>query len=481
MTGATHSIRFGTPTARLLMATAVLASGMAFLDSTVVTVALPAIEADLGGGLATLQWVLDSYLLTLGSLVLVGGSLGDLLGLRRVFGWGVVGFLVASVLCGLAPTAETLIVARAVQGVAAALLVPGSLALLSSLFVEDQRGRAIGLWSGLAGITTAVGPVAGGLLVGLGASGWRLIFLLNVPLAIAVLVMLPKVPSVPGTRGTGPLLKQVDVLGGVLTAAGLALLIGPLIELEVLGVARTAVLMTVGVATLTVFWWLQEGRQRSGEPPPMMPPRLWRIRSFAVANVVTFVVYGALNAGLFLLTLALQIGLGWSAVAAGMAGLPITLTLVALSARVGRALPRVGSRVLLTAGCTLMAVGLAGLATIGVGLVYWTGALPWILVFAGGLVLVVAPITTTALGDIPVASSGVGSGVNNAVARIAGLVAIAVIPVMAGLSGLESNSGAAVLPGYRRATLICAGLCLVGAAISWWGFDRRTGREVVAA
>lgn len=478
--GAIHSVRFGAAPAGIVMATTILASGMAFLDSTVVTVALPAIEADLGGGLATLQWVLDAYLLTLGSLVLVGGSLGDLLGLRRVFGWGVVGFLIASILCGVAPSAETLIAARALQGVAAALLVPGSLALLSSLFVEEQRGRAIGLWSGLAGITTAVGPVAGGLLVGLGPSGWRWIFLLNVPLAIVVLVLLPRVPSVPGTRTAGPLLRQVDVLGGVLTTVGLALLIGPLIELEVLGAARTVTIMAVGAATLLAFWWLQERRQRRGKPPPMMPPRLWRIRSFAVANIVTFVVYGALNAGLFLLTLALQIGLGWSPVAAGLAGLPITLTLVAFSARVGRVLPRLGSRILLTAGCALMGVGLAGLATLGVGLVYWTGALPWILVFAAGLVLVVAPITTTALGDIPVVSSGVGSGVNNAVARIAGLVAIAVIPVAAGLSGLEAGSGASVLPGYRRATLMCAGLCLVGAAISWWGFDRRTGKDVVA-
>lgn len=471
-----RSVSFGTATGRAVLLVTILASGMAFLDGTVVTVALPSIETDLGGGFATLQWVLDAYLLTLGSLVLVGGALADLLGIRRVFAWGVGGFLVASLLCGLAPTAEALIAARALQGVAAALMVPGSLALISSLFVADQRGRAIGLWSGLAGITTAIGPFAGGLLLATGSGGWRFIFLLNVPAAIAVLILLAKVPSVPGSRTDAPLTRQVDVLGAVLTTVGFALVVGPLIEIDSVGMAAGGALMLVGAVILVLFWFVERRRQATQSPPPMLPPELWRIRSFTTANIVTFVVYGALNANLLLLTVALQIGLGWTALAAGMAGLPITIMLALFSARVGRALPRVGSRVLLTSGALIMALGLVWLGQLGDGATYWRNILPPILVFSCGLVLLVAPITTTALGDIPVASSGVGSGVNNAVARIAGLVAIAVVPVLAGVTSLDPSAGSSVLPGFHRATLISAGLCLAGAAVSWFGFDSRTGK-----
>lgn len=473
---AARSVSFGTSTGRAVLWVTILASGMAFLDGTVVTVALPTIEADLGGGFATLQWVLDAYLLTLGSLVLVGGGLGDLLGIRRVFVWGVVGFLVASALCAVAPTAVALVAARALQGIAAALLVPGSLALISSLFVTDQRGRAIGLWSGLAGISTAVGPFAGGLLLAVGDYGWRFIFLLNVPAAIAVLVLVRLVPSVPGTRTSAPLTRQLDLLGAALTVVGLGLLVAPLIEIESLGPARAVPLMALGSVVLAGFWMLERRRQQQQSPPPMLPPPLWRIRSFTVANIVTFVVYGALNAALLLMTVALQIGLGWTPLAAGVSALPITLMLAAFSARVGRLLPRWGARPLLTAGCALMAAGLGWLSLLPADGTYWRSVLPPLLVFAGGLVLVVAPITTTALGDIPVASSGVGSGVNNAVARIAGLIAIAVIPVVGGLAGVDPTAGSAVLPGYRHATLICAGLCAAGAAISWWGFTRSTGK-----
>lgn len=472
-----RSVEFGSSTGRLILLTTILASGMAFLDGTVVNVALPHIGEDLGGGFATLQWVLDAYLLTLGSLVLVGGGLADLLGIRRVFAWGVAGFLLASLLCGVAPTAETLVAARALQGVGAALLVPGSLALISSLFVADQRGRAIGLWSGLAGITTAIGPFAGGLLVDSAPWGWRLVFLLNIPLGVAVLVLLPRIPTVPGSRTADPLSTQIDILGAGLTVMGLALLVGPLIEVSRLGALPTAALMATGAGVLAFFWRVEKRRQVNQRPAPMLPPPLWRIRSFSVANLVTFVVYGALGATLLLLTVALQIGLGWSALAAGLAGIPITIMLALFSSRVGALLPRVGARPLLTAGCLLMAGGMTGLSLVAPGATYWVDVFPWILVFACGLVLLVAPITTTALGDIPVESSGVGSGVNNAVARVAGLVAVAVIPVVAGLSTLDATSGSAVMPGYKRATLICAGLCLVGAATSWWGFDRETGKD----
>lgn len=471
-----RSVEFGSRAGRIVLLTTILASGMAFLDGTVVTVALPRIEEDLGGGFATLQWVLDAYLLTLGSLVLVGGGLGDLLGIRRVFRWGVIGFMLSSFLCGIAPNVELLVAARALQGVGAALMVPASLALISSLFVADQRGRAIGLWSGLAGITTAVGPVAGGLLVDSAPGGWRFVFLLNIPLAVAVVLLLRWVPAVPGSRTDAPLTAQIDILGAALTVVGLALLVGPLIEIQRLGPVPTILLMLVGAGCLALFWRTETQRQQTLRPPPMMPPLLWRIRSFAVANTVTFVVYGALNAALLLLTVALQIGLGWSALAAGVAGLPITVMLALFSSRVGSLLPRWGARPLLSAGCILMACGLFALGWIGPGATYWLNVFPAITLFASGLVLLVAPITTTALGDIPVESSGVGSGVNNAIARIAGLVAVAVIPVAAGMSGLSASAGSAVLPGFQRATLICAGLCLSGAAIAWWGFERDTGK-----
>ncbi|MFI0432854.1 MAG: MFS transporter [Candidatus Nanopelagicales bacterium] len=474
-----HQVRFGTSTARIVLLVTILSSGMAFLDGTIVNVALPRIEADLGGGLATLQWVLNAYMLTLGALVLVGGSLGDLLGIRRVFGWGVVGFTITSLMCALAPSAGWLVAGRALQGVSAALMVPGSLALISSLFVVEERGRAIGLWSGLSGVATALGPFIGGLLVDTGDSGWRWAFLAKLPLAVIVLLLLPKVPSVPGRRTDAPLGSQLDLLGAFLTTAGLALLVAPLTEAERLGTPLTVALTALGAAFLVGFWVLERRRQATGQPAPMMPPSLWRIRSFTVANVVTFVVYGALSSVMFLLTLALMIGLGWSALVTGLATLPMTIMLALFSGKVGSLVPRFGARPLLTAGCVLMAVGMFMLAYLPPDPSYWTEVFPGVMVFSVGMTLIVAPITTTALGDIPVAASGVGSGVNNAVARIGGLVTVAVIPVMAGLAGTTSDAGLAVLSGYNRATIISAGVCAVGAVVSWFGFHRDTGKEPV--
>ncbi len=471
-----HTLVFSSKAGRSLMGAAIVASGIGFLDGTVVNVALPAIQADLGGGLATMQWVLDSYLLTLGALVLVGGALGDLLGRKRVFMWGIVGFALSSLLCGIAPTAATLVAARGVQGVAAALMIPGSLALLSSLFTDKDRGRAIGLWSGLSGIVTALGPFVGGTLVDSSPSGWRWVFLINLPLAALALVLCRPIPAVPGLRKPGPLRAQVDFLGAGMTVLGLGLIVGPLIEVERLGWNITSVLVAVGIALLIGFWFLERAREVSQSPPAMMPTTLWRFRSFTVANLVTFVVYGALGALLLLFTIGLQIGLGWSALAAGASGLPITIVLALLSAKIGGLLPKLGSRLLLTIGSLLMAVGMVMLSLLPADATYWVDVFPGITVFALGLAFIVAPITTTALGDIPVDSSGVGSGVNNALARIASLVAVAVIPLLAGLSHSSDLTGAAVLPGYQRAVLLCAALCLVGAALSWFGFTADTGK-----
>jgi EmrB/QacA subfamily drug resistance transporter len=458
------------PAGRLALIATVVGSGIAFIDTSVVNVALPAITRDLGGGFATAQWVVDGYLLTLGSLVLVGGALGDLLGRRRVYEWGLVLFVVASVGCGLAPTAVVLVAARALQGVGAAMLVPGSLAILSSSFAEQDRGRAIGAWSGLGTVFTAAGPFLGGVLVGTGPSGWRWIFLLNVPLVALALVLSRRgIPDIPGTRTTDRLLGQVDVLGGALAVLALGLLVGPLIEISRLGAGLAAVLVAAGVAVLGVFVAVERRRTTSATPPPMLPLSLFTVRPFTVANAVTFAVYGALSIGFFLLTVVLQVGLGYEPWQAGLAGLPLTVVLAGFSARVGALIPRLGARILLTAGSTVIAAGLVLMSRIAPGASYLTGVLPSILVFAVGLVLVVAPVTTTAVGHVEQEHSGAASGVNNAVARIAGLVTIAVVPWIGGLTGEALAGGPGLIDGYQRSMLVAAGLCVAGALIAWFG------------
>lgn len=466
---------YGSPQARVVLAATILASGMAFLDGTVVNVALPHIEDELGGGFATLQWVLDGYLLTLGSLILVGGSLGDLLGRRRVFEVGIVAFAATSALCAAAPTAQWLILARVLQGAAAALMVPASLAILSSVFVDADRGRAIGLWSGLSGITTAIGPLVGGVMVDAGRAGWRGVFLINVPLAVvSVWLARRSIPDIPGTRTEAPLGKQVDILGSVLAVLGLALLVGALIEAPRIGWWWAIAGGLAGAAVLAAFVRLERRRAHRGEPPPMMPPALFAIRSFTVANVQTFFVYAALGAVLLLFTVALQVGLGWSALAAGAAGIPITLVLAAGSSRVGALIPRIGARPLLTAGPLVMAAGIAVLGSIRPGANYVFPILPGVLLFAVGLTLVVAPITTTALGEIPPVSSGIGSGINNAVARIAGLLAVAAIPLAAGLQVTLPEQELFVA--YSRACAVCAALCALGAGVAWLGLGADAGK-----
>jgi EmrB/QacA subfamily drug resistance transporter len=468
-------LRYGTPQARLVLGATILASGIAFLDTSVVNVALPRIEEDLGGGVATLQWVLDAYLLTLGSLVLIGGSIGDLLGLRRVFIAGIIGFSLSSALCGLAPNAELLVVFRAVQGAAAAFMIPASLAILSSSFADEDRGRAIGLWSGLSGVTTAVGPVVGGLLVDATSWAWRLIFLINLPIAgVSLWLARRGVPHDPGRRTKAPLLQQVDVLGSLLVAGGLAVMVGGLIEAKRLGPMLTVAAIVLGALILGLFLVVERRRAVSRRPPPMMPPELFRVRSFAVANAETFVVYAALNAYFLVLTVGLQLGLGWSAAAAGAAGVPVTIILALGSSWVGARIPTVGSRILLTLGPLIMGGALLLMATINESSSYLFPVLPAVVVFAVGLTLVVAPITSTALGDIPAGQSGVGSGINNAVARIGGLLAIAAVPLAAGLD--TSVAGQQAFTGYAQSFVICAALCLIGAAIAWFGYASDTGK-----
>jgi len=433
-----------------VLLTTVLGSGMAFLDGTVVTVALPTIGRDLDASFAGLSWISNGYLVTLASLILVGGSVGDRLGRKRVYLAGAVAFALASLLCGLAPNVGTLVGARMLQGVAGAFLVPGSLALLQTTFHPDDRARAIGTWSGLAGITTALGPFLGGWLVE--AASWRWVFLLNLPLAaIVVLVgqrhlLESRDPTVTG---------RPDLLGAVLGAAGLAASTYGLIEEDV-------VIGLLGVAVLAAFV-LVEARVAH----PMLPLGIFRSRQFSGANGVTFAVYAALGAVLFLLSLVLQQALGYSPLAAGSATVPLTVVMLIFSSRSGALAQRIGPRIPMTVGPAVIALGMVLMLRIDVGGSYLTQVLPALLVFATGLVITVAPLTSTVLAAADERHAGVASGVNNAVSRAAGLLAVAGLPLMAGFDASSEVGGEALIDGFHRAALLGAALTLVGAALAW--------------
>jgi EmrB/QacA subfamily drug resistance transporter len=430
----------------VLLAT-VLGSGVAFLDSTVVNVALPVLGRDLHAGMAGLQWTMDAYLLTLSALLLLGGSLGDALGLRRTFVAGLAWFAVASAACGLSPSVGTLVVARAVQGAGAALLVPGSLAVLRASFTEDERGQAIGAWAGLSGVTTALGPLLGGWLIT--AWSWRVIFFLNLPLAaVAAWAALRCIPE---SRASGP--ARIDVAGAATATLGLGGSVYALIEAPAHGpfVAAAAVL---GAASLGAFVWIEARRAQ-----PMLPLDLFRSRQFSGANVVTLAVYFALTGATFFLVLDLQSVLGYSPLAAGAALTPITLLLLVLSPLAGKLASRIGYRAPMTAGPLLAAAGLLLLSGVTRGSSYLRGVLPGIAVLGLGLACTVAPLTTAVLAGADERHAGVAAAVNTAVARIAGLLAIALLPLLAGISAADAQSLAAGLP---RAMWISAGVCAAG-------------------
>lgn len=440
----------GARTARLGLLAAILGSSIVFLDSSVVNVALPAIQRDLGGGLATQQWVVDAYLLTLGSLILVGGSLGDLFGQVRVFLLGVAAFGLASVLCAVAPDPTTLIVFRGLQGIAGALLTPASLALITSLFAGAERGAAIGTWTAWTGISFVVGPLVGGWLID--AWSWRGIFLINVPVAVATLaiVLLASPPAARRER------VQVDVVGAVLCAGGLGAIVFGFIEQPRLGWgAAVSAALAGGAASLAAFV-LYERRTAH----PMLPLRLFGKRNFSVTNVETLAVYGGLSCWGFFLILFLQQRGHYSAFRAGLAALPVTIVMFFLSRLAGRWSAHLGPRWFMAAGPLIAGASVLALARLPTGLDYWTELLPPLLGFAVGLSLTVAPLTTTVLSDAGPSDAGVASGVNNAVARVAGLVAIAVV-------GLAAAGGGTTLTvrGFHVAMLITAALIAGGGAI----------------
>ena len=445
-------VRFDTAAGKWVLAAMVLGSGMASLDATVVNVALPRLGKDLHADFAGLQWVVNGYTLTLAALILIGGSLGDRLGRRKVFIVGVIWFAVASLMCGLAPNVGLLVAARALQGVGGALLTPGSLAILQASFHPKDRARAIGAWSGLGGVTTAIGPFLGGYLVD--AASWRWIFLLNLPLA--ALVIWISVRHVPETRDT-TVTGRLDLLGALIGAVGLASSTWALIE-------RSWPHGVVGVAAMTAFV-ATESRRRH----PMLPLRIFGSRQFSSANLTTLFVYGGLSATLFMIGLVLQQAMGYSPLAAGASTFPITVIMLAFSAKAGALAQRIGPRWPMTIGPLVIAGGLILMTRIAPGHSYITSVFPAVVVFSAGLALTVAPLTATVLAAADASRAGVASGVNNAVARVGGLLAVAAVPLVAGFSPVHGVSPGELVDGFHTTLLCAAAIVVVGAIISFAG------------
>lgn len=450
-------IRYRSATGRAVLTAAVLGSGMATLDGTVVNVALRTIGADLDASLPQLQWVTNAYLLALASLILIGGSLGDRFGRRRIFLLGVAWFALASLLCGLAQSANQLIAARAVQGIGAALLTPGSLAMIQASFHPADRGRAIGAWSGLGGASAAIGPFVGGWLIEY--ASWRWVFLLNLPLAVVTwAIAIRFVPEThnPDERG------RFDLVGAALATVGLAGVTFALIEAGNLPSGVVVVSGTIGLVGLIGFV-LVERRT----PRPMVPPRLFRSRQFSAANAMTLLVYAALGAVGFFLVLQLQTVAGYRPLRAGVAMLPITVLLLLFASYGGRLGRSVGPRIPMTVGPLTCAVGVLLLVRVGAESSYWSDILPGLAVFGAGLVLLVAPLTSTVLGAAPDRNAGIASGINNAVARAGSLVAVSALPAVVGLSGADYTSRVSFDRGYEHAMWICAVLLALGGVASW--------------
>jgi len=450
-------LRMGTAAGRWMIATTVLGAGLVMIDGTVVNVALERIGADLDAGFTGLQWTVNAYTLTLAALILLGGSLGDRLGRRRMYLIGAVWFALASLICGLAPNVGTLVAARALQGVGGALLVPGSLALISASFRGSDRAAAIGTWSGLGGIAGAVGPFLGGWLV---EWSWRAVFLINLPLAALIVAM--GLRYVPESRDAESA-PGLDVAGAALAALGLGLLTWSLTRLGERG-PETGLLvgLAVGVAALVAFA-LVERRSRH----PLAPPSLFANATFSAVNVLTLLIYGALGMVFLLLVLQLQTVAGFSPLAAGTALLPVTLIMLAFSARVGALAGRIGPRLPLSLGPLISASGLLLLLRVDETTSWLTDVLPAMLVFGAGLTLTVAPLTATVLGTAPDRYAGSASGVNNAIARAAGLLAVAVVPGLAGISGADYTDPLVFDTGFRTAMAIGAGLLVTAAVLAF--------------
>lgn len=439
---------------RLALVVSILATLVAFIDGSVVNVALPAISRDLGGGLVTQQWVTDSYLLTLSALILVAGSFADLFGRLRVMTFGLIGFGIASVLCAIAPNSEFLIIFRGLQGIAGALLVPTSLALIIAVFQGDGESKAIGTWTSWTGIAYIFGPILGGLLVDL--YSWRLIFAINV-IPILFTLWLMRYLTLKEKSQT---FAQVDVVGAVLCVIGLGGMTYALIEQSHYGWSSPVIWLplVIGIFSFSAFL-LYENKVKL----PMLPLRLFKIRNFAVGNLSTTAIYAGLNVAIFLITVFVQQVGGYSAVQAGLATMPVLILLFLLSPRFGALSGKYGPRFFMSVGPSVAAVGFILFLTVDRTVNYWTQILPGIILFGLGLSMTVAPLTAAILGSIKSENAGIGSAINNAVARVAGLIAIAALGTIVG-STIN-------LAGFHRGVIAMAGLLFVGSIISAIGIQ----------
>jgi EmrB/QacA subfamily drug resistance transporter len=453
-------VAWSTPQARGVVAAATLGSGLTLLDGSVVNVALRTMGDDLDASLSQLQWITNGYFLSLASLILLGGSLGDRLGRRRVFVIGTVWFAVASLLCGVAPNAEVLIAARVLQGVGGALLTPGSLAMIQGAFRAEDRSRAIGAWSGLGGIAAALGPLVGGLLVD--HASWRWIFLINLPLAVLTVWLAQRwVPETRDPRAQG----RFDLAGAALASLALA---GTTWALTDAGGSTTP--WAAGIGLLAAVGFLVVERRVAD---PMVPLGLFADRTFSAANAMTLVVYAALGAMLFFLVLQLQTVSGYTALEAGLATLPITACMLGLAARGGALAERIGPRIPMTFGPLVMAAGTLLLLDVGADVSWWRDVLPGLTVFGLGLALMVAPLTATVLAAAPDEEAGIASGINNAVARAGSLLAVAALPMAVGLAGDDYRDPALFDAAYASAMVACAVLLAVGGVLSWFSIPSR--------
>jgi EmrB/QacA subfamily drug resistance transporter len=457
---------------RLTLLAAILGSAVATIDGSIVNVALPAIERDLGGGLSGQQWVSNAYLLSLSSLILLGGSLGDIYGERRVFAVGVAAFGVLSVACGLAPTIGVLIVARALQGAAGALVTPSSLAIIVAAFAPKQRGAAIGAWTAWGGIASIAGPLAGGVIVD--QSSWRWIFALNIPLVAVTLVLIrAAVPA--GRRAEG---RRVDVVGATLCALGLAGVVFALIEQPHYGWSSRVILIPLVLGLLSFAAFLAWERRT---PQPMLKLELFKHRNFTIGNIETFSMYAGLAILFFFLTIFLQQVAGYSALKSGLTTLPVTLVMFAFSRRFGALADRLGPRWFMGGGPLIAAAGILMLVRVGMHVSYVTDLLPGLLVFAVGLSLTVAPLTATVLADADDQDAGIASAVNNAVARVANLIGVSVIGVVIAstLVGDTFAANSASVRAFHEVIVICAALVAAGGVIGALGIVNP--RRAVAA
>ena len=451
-------------TGRWILAGSVLGSGAVFLEGTVVNVALPAIARDFHLGVDGLQWVVNGYLLTLSALMLLGGSLGDRFPRSRVFALGCVAFATASIGAALAPSLPVLVVLRLFQGTAGSLLVPNSLAMLETSFRGEERGAAIGQWAGWSAVSTALGPLAGGWLVDTGS--WRWVFASVIPFALGATWIALRYAPAGEPRGARPI-GRVAYVGAILVTLGLAGMVGALIVGPTFGFGSPPVLgaAILGVLLLVGFLVYEQRQGRQGGSP-LLPLGVFRSRQFSGANLMTLLVYGALNGLMFLLMPQLQDNLGYSALTAGAALLPASAIMLTLSPVAGRMAARFGPRIPMAAGAAIAGGGMLLFARVQPGSSYLGTVLPAAMVFGLGLTCMVAPLTAAVLAAVDEREAGVASGINNAAARLAGLLAAAALPLAAGLAGITQLEGRAFAAGYGRAMWICAGLCAAGALVA---------------